>query len=69
MGDVCDASDADIEMTRDTQIAAIRRAAANIPVGTKGHCKVCGNYTKRLVTGICAPCRDKALVGYAKGRN
>lgn len=69
MGDVCDESDADIEMTRDTRIAAIRRAAANIPVGKSGECRACGERSARLVTGMCAPCRDRAMKGYWKGKH
>lgn len=39
--------------------AAIRRAAAEIPVGVPGDCDFCGEWSGRLVDGICAPCRDR----------
>ena len=69
MGDVCDESDSDIEMTRNAGIAAVRRAASLIPRGRKGECKRCGETSLRLVTGICAPCRDRELIRYWQRRN
>lgn len=42
---------------------AIRRAAAEIPVGEPGECDHCGEFTQRLVGGACAPCRDKYKLG------
>lgn len=43
---------------REASLQAIRRAAAAIPPGKPGDCETCGNYSPRLVGGICAPCRD-----------
>jgi hypothetical protein len=68
MADDIDLSNDRVMLATDAGIAAVRREAANIPKGRAGECKACGEYTKRLVTGICAPCRDRALIGYAKGR-
>ena len=39
--------------------AAIRKAANDIPEGESGECDLCGNWSGRLVAGVCAPCRDK----------
>jgi hypothetical protein len=39
--------------------AECRYQAARIPVGTAGDCDLCGEWSARLVGGVCAPCRDK----------
>lgn len=33
--------------------------AADIPVGNPGECDCCGEWSGRLVSGHCSPCRDK----------
>ena len=38
---------------------AIRAAAKPIPPGTPGECELCGEWSGRLVNGVCAPCRDR----------
>lgn len=30
-----------------------------IPTGKKGDCDTCGEWSSRLIGGMCAPCRDK----------
>ena len=40
-------------------IAAAARAAAQIPVGEPGECDLCGEWSGRLVDGVCASCRDR----------
>lgn len=35
-----------------------RKAASEIPIGEPGMCQNCEEHSKRLVTGLCAPCRD-----------
>jgi len=40
-------------------LAEIRERAAAIPVGVPGECDLCGEWSGRLVCGVCAPCRDK----------
>ena len=42
----------------DAGILAIRRNAETMDAGTPGECLECGEKSKRLVGGICAPCRD-----------
>ncbi len=38
---------------------AIRRASKEIPAGRPGDCDICGEWSARLVSGACAPCRDR----------
>lgn len=40
-------------------IKNIQDKAAKIPKGTPGDCDLCGEWSGRLVSGACAPCRDK----------
>lgn len=47
------------EHERDTNVAAIRRAAEGIAVGEAGECVTCGEFSLRLVHKSCAACRDK----------
>lgn len=53
------ADDADIvserELVADEKIHSFRY---NIPVGKSGECEECGEFSKRLIKGLCAPCRD-----------
>ena len=38
----------------------IARARTALPVpGVPGDCDLCGEWSGRLVLGVCAPCRDK----------
>lgn len=30
-----------------------------IPEGKEGNCDTCGEWSSRLIGGMCAPCRDK----------
>ena len=43
----------------DRAIAAAREIAALVPTGEPGDCDLCGEWSGRLVGGVCAPCRDK----------
>jgi len=47
------------DLTTNTNIDKIRKAAADIPEGVAGNCAKCGDYNPRLVLGNCAPCRDR----------
>ncbi|MDN4632298.1 conjugal transfer protein TraR [Sphingomonas sp. PsM26] len=38
--------------------AAIAAACVPVPRGVSGECNECGDESKRLVAGWCAPCRD-----------
>lgn len=43
----------------DNEVSRIRQQAAKIPVGNPGECDLCGEWSGRLVNGVCAPCRDR----------
>lgn len=58
MPDPVDIAQTGIEITRDIGLSRIRQRVSEMPVGEAGECTKCGEYSKRLVTGICAPCRD-----------
>ncbi|CAB5162424.1 hypothetical protein UFOVP151_28 [uncultured Caudovirales phage] len=45
-------------MATDKAVDDIRRKAKLDP-GTPGECELCGEYMLRLISGACAPCRDK----------
>lgn len=57
--DWLDAAQAHTEKERGDSIEAIRKAAAEIPVGEPGECERCGEHVLRLVNNTCARCRDK----------
>lgn len=42
---------------------AIRNAARDIPKGEPGDCELCGEWSGRLIKGVCAPCRDNHKLG------
>ena len=59
MADEADISQVRIELLEASEIAAVRERAANIPAGVPGECDLCGEWSGRLVRGVCAPCRDR----------
>ena len=59
MSDEVDDANDHIERMEAANIAAIRKAASDIPEGKVGECDLCGNWSGRLVVGACAHCRDK----------
>jgi hypothetical protein len=42
----------------EAMIKKTREEAAKIPVGRPGDCDLCGEWSGRLVNGVCVPCRD-----------
>jgi hypothetical protein len=58
MSDEIDLSTERSSQELDFNIQAIRDKAAAMPEGCEGECYYCGNESKRLVDGMCAPCRD-----------
>ena len=44
------------EAQLEAAIAAAR--GVTVPAGHPGECDLCGEWTSRLVDGVCAPCRD-----------
>lgn len=59
MADIADVTAERMEVQEAADIAEIRRKAAEIPKGKPGECERCGEPSRRLVGGACAPCRDK----------
>lgn len=57
-GDVIDRANDKAAADLDAAVAEIRYQAARMPVGEPGECKLCGQWSGRLVRGVCAPCRD-----------
>jgi hypothetical protein len=47
-----------IEAEEAEAIAKIREAA-RIDPGIPGECDTCGEWSGRLIKGMCAPCRDR----------
>jgi len=58
MADEIDLANDYAQKMEERNVAAIRKAAADIPVGEEGFCEECGLESKRLVNDRCAPCRD-----------
>lgn len=46
------------QMDTEKAIAAVRKAASDIPKGKPGECIKCGEFNHRLVKKVCSPCRD-----------
>lgn len=60
------ADEADEAKDREERRVAegIARAQAKpLQAGTPGDCDICGEWSGRLVLGVCAPCRDKRGLG------
>jgi hypothetical protein len=58
MADDADRASLDTEKLEAADIAVVRRRAAMMPKGAPGECKLCEEFSPRLVNGVCAPCRD-----------
>ncbi len=37
----------------------IKRASKPLQKGVPGDCDLCGEWSGRLIDGVCAPCRDR----------
>lgn len=42
---------------------AIKNNAKELDQGKPGECELCGEWSGRLIKGVCAPCRDKYKLG------
>lgn len=58
MADEIDTLDSKAELERLEGIRRVRAEAAKIPAGEPGECSNCGEWSPRLVGGLCALCRD-----------
>jgi len=61
--DDADKAEGLIEARQKEGLDAVRRAAADMPKGEPGDCELCGEWSGRLVRGVCAPCRDRFKLG------
>ncbi len=61
--DDADMTDQRSQHALDANIQKLREQAAQIPPGKPGDCDLCGEWSGRLVKGVCAPCRDKHKLG------
>ncbi len=59
MADEIDVSTERIQHETDCAVDNIRKAAAELPPGKPGDCELCGEWSGRLIRGVCAPCRDR----------
>jgi len=58
-GDLIDqANDKAAALVASTE-AEIRYQAQHMQSGEPGDCDLCGEWSGRLVRGVCAPCRDR----------
>lgn len=58
MSDEIDKANDYVETIKEAEIRRIRKAA-QIEIGEQGECDLCGEWSGRLINGICAPCRDR----------
>lgn len=64
MADNADLAAEFVQAHLDRSIKAAQ--AAPFDPGVKGDCTNCPNYSPRLISGLCAPCREPKK-GYARG--
>lgn len=58
-GDVIDMANDKAMAQQSAAEDEIRYQAQHMPAGEPGLCDLCGEWSGRLVRGVCAPCRDK----------
>ena len=58
MTDEGDTSNDNIQLDIERRVEEVRRNA-ELPPGEPGDCERCGEWSGRLVNGVCAPCRDR----------
>ena len=64
--DEIDAAQKEVDNLLDLRIAAAR---GELKAGVAGDCEECGEWSGRLIDGVCAPCRDRiARYSKLKGR-
>ena len=59
MTDIVDIASERMEQETERRLAEIAAKAVAIPPGKPGDCDLCGEWSGRLVDGVCAPCRDR----------
>ena len=58
MSDIVDNLDVAAEIQRDKRIREMRENVKKIMAGKPGICDECGEFSQRVVGGLCAHCRD-----------
>lgn len=58
MTDEVDTSNDNIQLDIERRVEEVRRNA-ELPPGEPGDCELWGEWSGRLVGGVCAPCRDR----------
>lgn len=52
--------DADVTQRRiEREEELMKKPPYELPEGKPGDCDLCGEWSGRLVVGVCAPCRDR----------
>ena len=59
MADIIDKANELAASEVTSSAAAACAQAASMPAGKPGECDLCGEWSGRLVNGVCAPCRDR----------
>lgn len=59
MADEIDRAQDAVQDFSERSIQQAKAKAAQMPKGNPGDCELCGEWSGRLVQGVCAPCRDK----------
>lgn len=59
MADEADRAQDAVQDFSERSIQQAKAKAAEMPKGNPGDCELCGEWSGRLVQGVCAPCRDK----------
>lgn len=59
MSDPVDEANDHIEREEAAALKAVQAKRDAQPIGHEGECDLCGEFMLRLISGACAPCRDR----------
>jgi len=59
MADEIDLAQEREQIATNSAVDDVRAKAAAIELGKPGDCDLCGEWSARLIRGVCAPCRDR----------
>ena len=59
VADIVDLANERVEKELEAQL----KLPADMPKGKPGDCDMCGEWSGRLVNGVCAPCRERYRLG------
>lgn len=57
--DDADRAQIDEEMQEEAKLRLRAAQTYEIPAGNPGECDMCGEWSGRLIGGVCSPCRDR----------